>query len=399
MLHETLDRIDERHLLRVCADRYAESQTLDFKQTLPGNGDKDKHEFVKDVCSLANADGGDLVYGIREAAGSASALVPIVGEELDDTKRRLAQLLDSGAEPRVDGVRFHGVAVESGFVLVVRVPASFDGPHSIRNNTNRRFVMRNGTSTSDLTFEQLRSAFGRSATLADKARGFIAGRHERIASGLGSKRVVGGPMVAVHIAPMSGIAGRFRADLDAIHGTDYTHYIGEDWGGGSRSFNLDGVVVYPGGRHDDSFETYRHFFRDGSFETVRIVGGNVALQHGVAPQLVVYSRDVTSFVRDSVSLFAKATQRWACTGPAVLSLAAFHVEAHRLTTGDVFRPTSRDAADRPRLAIPETWIPEVDAFDVDATVRPLLDIFWQSFGLDRCPHFDKATGAFLPARR
>ena len=71
MLLSTLDQITEAALRKLCDDRCPESNSLDFKRELPGNSDKDKQELLKDVCALANADGGDLVYGIEEVAGAA----------------------------------------------------------------------------------------------------------------------------------------------------------------------------------------------------------------------------------------------------------------------------------------------------------------------------------------
>src|SRR6267378_4507497 len=98
--------LDEARIVEICGQRTSESQTLDFKQTLPGSSDRERSEFLKDICALANADGGDLVYGITEAAGQATAPDPITGEAPDAAKRRLAQVADAGLEPRVVGLQF-----------------------------------------------------------------------------------------------------------------------------------------------------------------------------------------------------------------------------------------------------------------------------------------------------
>lgn len=157
---------------------------MEFKREPPGMTDKDKHELLKDVSALANGDGGDLVFGLEEKDGVAHALIPILGERADALERRLAQVLDAGLEPRVQGLRWQRVGLEdNGYVLVLRVPPSFQGPHSVKVNQSRRFVMRNGTTTSDLTFDQLRMAFDRTASLADQARMFIKERTEALIQG------------------------------------------------------------------------------------------------------------------------------------------------------------------------------------------------------------------------
>ena len=75
MLLQSLERIDEELLQKLCQDGCPESSTLEFKQVLPGKSDKDKREFCKDVVALANADGGDLVYGVKEEEGGAAGAV------------------------------------------------------------------------------------------------------------------------------------------------------------------------------------------------------------------------------------------------------------------------------------------------------------------------------------
>src|SRR6186713_1131863 len=177
MLLEQYEKIDEAELLRLCKAGCPESSTLDFKRDLPGiseeGREKDKKEFLKDVCAFANSDGGDLVYGIAEEHGMAKEPVPITAENFDDAKRRLGQILEAGLEPRVPGLLFHQIPVAGGYVLLVRVPASFDGPHRFSsNNREKQFVMRNHTHTSELNYAQLRAAFDRTATLAERARTF-----------------------------------------------------------------------------------------------------------------------------------------------------------------------------------------------------------------------------------
>ena len=139
MLPVETAKVDEALLTTVCIEHWPESQTLDFKRLLPANDEKGKQEFLKDVCAFANAGGGDLVYGIQEQPpGHADQVIPIpiAVHGIDSTKRHLAQLLDSGIEPRLPGVVMQPVPLTSGdYVLVVRVPASFLRPTVIGTRT------------------------------------------------------------------------------------------------------------------------------------------------------------------------------------------------------------------------------------------------------------------------
>lgn len=55
-------------------------------------------------------------------------------------------------------------------------------------------------------------------------------------------------------------------------------------------------------------------------------------------------------------------------------------------------------ANRPHLAT-DLWIEDIDSFDIDSAIRPLLDMLWQTFGYERCPYFDDVTGKFAPRQR
>jgi len=77
-----LARIDAAQLETLRADAVREGRQLEYKETLPGNSDDDKREFLSDVTSFANAAGGDLIFGLqerREAGKPTSEIGTIVG--------------------------------------------------------------------------------------------------------------------------------------------------------------------------------------------------------------------------------------------------------------------------------------------------------------------------------
>lgn len=171
MLPFSLPQLTETNFLQICSEQWSESQTLEFKALLPNNDEAARHEFRKDVCALANAEGGDLIYGISEKGGLANAILPIPGNDFDGIKRRLRQILESKVEPRIHGIQFHHCSLAAGgFILILRIPSSYDGPHRFGPITEHRFAIRNDTSTSDMTYDQLRNAFGRGATLLEQGK-------------------------------------------------------------------------------------------------------------------------------------------------------------------------------------------------------------------------------------
>jgi len=103
MLAADLSIVTAELLKRVCDERWPESETLDFKQMVPGNDDKVRQDFVKDVCAFANSSGGDLVYGIVDYDGKANELAPLPLGSFEETSTRLTQILGALVEPPLVG--------------------------------------------------------------------------------------------------------------------------------------------------------------------------------------------------------------------------------------------------------------------------------------------------------
>lgn len=376
--------LGEARIGEVCAQRTAESQTLDFKQALPGSSDRDKSEFLKDICAFANAEGGDLVYGIAEAAGIATSTAPISGEAPDAAKRRLGQVADSGLEPRVIGLQFRDVPVAGGYVLIVRVPASFSGPHRYNVSGVGKFVIRNGTHTVELSYEQLRSAFDRTATLTERARRFRTERLAIIAARETWMPMIAGPVCAVHLVPIARMGAGHAIDIAALY-NEYTRFIFDFWGGASRSTNLDGLVVHPGiGKDQSEIGAYVQLFRSGAMEAARYGGGLADRSTKMIP-----AGAVSKFIRDAVEKFLKASRELGFAGPAIAGAALLTVGNYEFALprehfGD------RPRADRESIVLPETWIEAVEStLSVDEVARPMLDILWQSFDVERCYQYDE----------
>lgn len=383
MLPKSPKEITEAILQEACRERWPESQTLDFKRELPALDSDGRSDFLKDVCAFANADGGDLVYGVADHGGAASKPMPIRGESLDAVRRRLTQILDGRIEPRVNGILIEPVEfAEGGFAWIIRVPASFDTPHRYKQDEHHtRFVVRNGTLASDMTYDQIRTAFDRSATLAERARLFRAERITAIAAGRGWRVFAPGPIAVVHMLPLAAMSGRSSVDVGALHDGDYMAFAQKDpsWGSmTTRTLNLDGLVIHPEGP-DQVVQAYAQVFRTGCLESVRNVA-HVRMGPGIIP-----STALATFIRSTIQSLSRGAVKHGLVGPGVVGVSLLRVENVRLGLGDRYSQTTAAVADRYNLVLPETWVDELSTFiDVDPAVRQLLDMLWQCFDEPKC---------------
>jgi hypothetical protein len=391
--------LTEAILREGCVQRWPESQTLEFKRELPTLDARGRNEFLKDVCAMANAEGGDLVYGIAENAGSADQPAPIGGQNPDEVKRRLTQIIDAGLEPRVNGITMRDVAfANGGFALVLRVPASFESPHRYRlENQHTKFVVRNGTVTSEMTYEQIHTAFDRSSTLAERARQFRRDRCIVIDGGSGWRPLAPGPIAVVHLIPLAALSGRTAVDVGALHDdTDKFMVFAQTrprWGTvTSRTLNLDGLVVHPAQEPGAQVHAFSQVFRTGCLESVRNVS------HAREGVELIPSTTLAAFVRNAVQGLTRGAVLNGFLGAALLGVSLLRADNARFGLGERYQQYIAPTPDRRNLLVPETWLPALDSLvDVDVAVRPTLDILWQCFDEPRCLEYD-ADGRWIEPR-
>ena len=98
MIAGRLEDITENEIAQLCRSETAEGRMLEFKRELPGDGREEKAEFLADATSLANGQGGDLIFGIEDKDGVAVSMPGVQPTNLDQTILRLENLLRTSAD-------------------------------------------------------------------------------------------------------------------------------------------------------------------------------------------------------------------------------------------------------------------------------------------------------------
>jgi hypothetical protein len=389
MLPFSLDALDKAALERACAEKWSEGPRLDFKRDLPGRDNSAKNEFLKDVAAMANADGGDLVYGIEEAEGAASVLAPITAESSDDVSRRLGQMLDSSIEPRVSGIQIKAVPTEPGYCLVVRVPPSYDGPHRYSVDGKSRFVLRNNTHTPEMSYDQLRDAFGRRASLLNRAGEFIANRGINAAGNNCTYLNNPAALWVVHVVPLAGIAGRISIDIAKLD-TDYLGFAFEERTSWTRTPNWNGLAIHESGEPNTAKHVVQ-VFRNGSVESVRVAATDYYAPHHVVPAIWI-----ADHLNKVLTKYAAQAVKWGISGPGVLGLTLTNASGTALA--DAERSFTHTLLPEQNLAFEPVMLEEVSQVQAPyKLIRPLMDVIFQSYGISRCAFYD-ADGNWVGQR-
>jgi len=297
----------------------------------------------------------------------------------------MRQILESGAEPRILGLQFRCVQSASGYVLIVRVPKSFDGPHCFFEGNSRRFLIRSGTHTTDLDYSQLRAAFDRSQSAIERVRNLRIRRVREIEAGATWRPMLAGPIALVQVIPISSIDGRSRIDVASLFNGDYLQFRPEArrWSGASRTLNLDGLVVHQG-ISGGTETTYVQVFRTGMIESLRFAGALLS------KDMIVPSRVVAEFSRGAIGASLSALKNLEVAGPAIVGLSLQNLGQYAFAVGGN-RSFDSGRSDRQSIVVPEVWVNSIESFDtLDDIVRNLLDVLWQSFDFEKCDGYDSA---------
>lgn len=268
---QPLSAVTEQDLLALVANGAREDRTLDFKRDAYGSNDQAKAEFLADVSAFANASGGDIVIGMDEAEGAASALVGLdVGIDLDSEVLRLQQMAAAGVQPQLPSLDFKVVPLASGrSALVVRVGRSYLPPHRVAFGGRNRFYVRGPGGRFEPDVDGLRALFTAAPTLGQRIRELRSERLGAIFAGetpvaLHPERGV----FILHVVPFLAVDGTGGRPFDAAEPErDISAYFFPETSGLDYRVNFDGFVAHRM-INDGLSYAYTQTFRSGFAEVV-----------------------------------------------------------------------------------------------------------------------------------
>ena len=362
----------------------SEDRTIEYKSVLPTNADSKKIPFLlKPVCSFANTDGGDLVFGIKEKKGVPKDICGVNIDDQDTEKLRFENLIRNGIEPQIRGIKIRIVKTLSDkHILIVRIPKSWTAPHRVKSNS--KFYARNSSGTYELDVPQIRQSFILTEKLAQQIRDF---RTDRIASIIGGNTPISlckGAKVSVHIIPLVSFSQNISFNINEIENL-YHRLKPNGFGGIQKRLNFDGMVIYGGISEQGSNKAYTQFFRSGIIEFVWVYEANN--QHRYLKSYDYEYKTIQNYISGMNVL-----REFGVLPPVFVLLTISGLSGYSLYLNEKLRfdfDIDEDCRfDRDILAVQEV---EIDSFDrkPNEILKPLFDIVWNAAGLRTSLNFDK----------
>ncbi|MFO0831249.1 MAG: ATP-binding protein [Phycisphaerales bacterium] len=342
----------------------SEQRSLDFKENRLGNRDKDMREWRLDAVAMANTLGGDLIFGVVDEVGIAKAAPGFECADMDKEILRIEQILRTNIEPPLPPVESSGVRLDNGrWVLVVRVPRSWNGPHCVKLNEAYRMPMRNSRGKHNLDAGQMKDAFMNAASIPERIRTWIEARMDRVRQGV-YPDMLSGALLICHCVPYATFLNNIR--LPASRLADHRDHFHPPFGSHREwRINADGLLwaSHPG--NPSSKHGVVRVFRYGmieAFQSIQIQEGEPRVVPGMRLEecLLLWMRRFLSGLR---ALDVPA--------PVVVTASLYHARRLHLTHngaihGD-FHPIDRD-----EVPLSDVFF-ETHEQPVDQTMRPLMD--------------------------
>lgn len=390
MIPKPLDKIEAADIQSLVTNGDEERRTMDFKRDLPGNADKDKNELRADVTSFANAGGGDLIFGVDEAGGVATAVPGLPGVDPDAEIRRIESVIQSSIDPRVPGFESRAVAIPGkGPVIVVRVPKSWRGPHLVKINDTFRMFGRNSKGKYIFDATEIRSAFALSEQLPERIRRWRDDRLARIIGGAGPVALSPGAILVIHVVPLSSFAAGQQVSVEAIQKSSQQFPPLCEAGGDSR-VNIDGLLKFTGGRAGaPGASSYCQVFRSGIVEGVSARVVNTYEDRPRIPSTWLVQKVVECVKQYRGGLLASGVAPpFTVLGTLSGAKGAILAVSQRFVVWDHY-PVDRDF-----VSLPEALIESKDS-DLLEDLRPLFDGVWNACGWVRCFDYNE-QGKWAP---
>ena len=387
MIGKSTDKITEKDLNALIDNSVREGKTIEYKQSLPSNSDKDKIEFLADVSSFANASGGDLIYGMIEdrETGNPKTIEGLSIENVDREISRLDSMIRDGIKPRIIGITVQPVNLSnSKIALIIRIPKSWISPHQVSFKGKDKFFSRSANGKYPMDVGELRIAFNLSETLTERIRRFREDRISKIFANETPVLFYDTAKIVLHLIPLISFnpAQRYEISKIASH-PEKMRPINRS--GGEQRYNFDGFLTYRKGIKGRTQSSYVQLFKNGIIEAV---DGSLLGHH--KGELLIndhYEKKLIESLSDYLSILKTLNVEL----PLFIFLTLVGVQGYAMKVDGT--SIDEETIDRDVLLLPEIVIESYNDKEKDV-LRPCFDSIWNACGFSRSLNYDD-TGEWM----
>ena len=375
-----IEEISEQDLLELIDTAIPEGIRIEYKLTTYGKTDKDKKELLKDVTAFANTHGGHLIIGMDENEGIAISLKGLERIDVDKEICRIEQLLRTGIEPKIIGIKIISIPLTNGNkAIVIRVPRSWNLPHRVCAQNSNRFWIRNTVGVHEASMDELQNLFVFKSDLLNKILDFRMVRIKIITDGKVLRPLFDNGRLIVHIVPLSAFSSQESVDLESVSNI-HTYFEPIGTNGMSPRFNFDGFINERSGQNNNG---YTQIFRNGIIEATKAdIIREYSGKRGI-PGLAL-----ERYIINTLPKYIEGLNKINVSPPLVIMITFEGVaNTYYYVSENEF---DREPIDRDILLLPICILEEYGSTNYyHRTLKPALDTLWNTINYKECMYFDK----------
>lgn len=379
-------------LNKLIIDQTSEKRTIDYKLNLELNSDEQKKEFLADIISFANTDGGVLIYGMKEKEAIPIELVGLSTDNIDILKGRIESIIRDGIDPKLNTVKVIDVKIKAAlFALVIKVPKSWASPHLVWYKKSSKFFARNSSHGKyQLEISEIRTSILASENQYERIRGFRLDRISKIINSEIPVSIDDAPKFVFHIIPISAItihqeiqSSKFYALMNSPNPLT----------GFRMQFNFEGFLLH---NVSDSYpaDQYIQIFRNGIIEMVNT--NFTDIKDGIN---LIYGTRLERFYIQEIQKFIELIKFLGYDFPIVIMLTVLSIRGYKFFVLDEYSfRISNNLIDRDNLLLPDIMIDEDPKDNWDITLRSIFDPIYYACGMGGSLNYD-GTGKWVGDKR
>jgi len=386
MIEKEIDKIHETDLKTLIDDEVAEGRSIEYKESLPSNADKDKKEFLADVSSFANSIGGDLIIGIVEKKGIPTEIKGVEVDDVDKEKLRLEQMIRNGISPKIPSIAIKVIKLSnSNFAFLIRIPQSWISPHRVIYSGHDKFYSRNSSGKYPLDVDELRIAFNLSETTREKIINFRVDRISKILSNETPVPLAENPKIILHMIPLASFSRPQSYEIKRVSSNPVINLSPISGNAHYWRLNFDGFITYSSVA-DKTSRSYLQLFRNGIIEVVE--AGLIRHHNG---KLLIPSVTFEEEIIKSFSRYLNSMRILNIALPIFIYLTLIGVKGYSMATRRGFVFSDEEYAhkiDKDILMVPELI---VESFDIKAelALKPCFDTVWNASGYEGSQNYNE----------
>jgi len=398
VIEENWDEIDLTSIESLIEADASEGKTLEFKRELSPDDNGHKRKFLGEVTSLANDRRGDLVVGVVDQRGAATAIWPMTTSDPDQFKDRWVNITQNKTDPTLSSGLVDIKLVEvhedesklvdkngndSGWLLVARIQSSWRAPH--REDYDSRFYGRSASGKMELDAGAIRQEMLQGQEIADRAQRFRTDRVGNIRVDEGALRLTEAPLLVLHTIPSDAFAPGGGIDPKDVNNDsdDRPRLLVSTDRRRVRAtrYTADGYLKSTTWKDNGRVSAYTLPFRSGIIEA--------ASDTVVAPEsdrfeerdgFYVHSGSARSAFENYLPQTIEFQKDQNASFPIYVYASAVNVEGCRVGTHDQFhhdgalREIDRDIAHLPEVVV------ETPQHDIENSIDVLMDSLFHASG-------------------